>query len=298
MSPLLLGGVAVLYFLIARMIRVLYQQFRRSLVRNSDKTEFQQLGRVLHTLLNILYVHVTTSSLSLFDCYQSPDGHHYLEADSSLRCYEAWYVQDMPYAILGTCIYVVGIPLYFSAVYFILHQTWYTSKFWQKSKQTLEELMTFDKNYKREYQFYGVLQLYHKLAVIMVNVFLTRYASIQIVFTVGLLLIWLQLFILYRPYIHDTLNRLEVLSHISIILVLGAGLPFRFNELVSGSSLQKFFVVFIIFIICGFIILVLVVALGEVWGKLGCLKGSHQKTENHSKNMYQSSVQILLPTKP
>ncbi|KAI9137305.1 hypothetical protein BKA69DRAFT_928817 [Paraphysoderma sedebokerense] len=297
LSPLLLGGIAMLYFSFAWFIRKSIYQFQPAVVRNWVKAEFKQLGKVLHTLLNILYVHVTTSSLSLFDCYQSPDGYYYLEADPSLRCYETWYIHDLPYAIVGTCIYVIGIPLYFSAIYFLLHQKRYTTRFFKESRLLLEELMTSDKNYKREYQFYGVLQLYHKLAVILVNVFLTKYEGFQIIFTQVLLLIWLQLFLRYRPFISDTLNRLEISSHICILSVLGAGLPFRLDGLDPGNPLQKVLVVFITLVICGFIFLVLIATLGEVWSKLKQSKESRgQKNEDQSRYMYPSSV-ILLPAK-
>ncbi|KAI9137480.1 hypothetical protein BKA69DRAFT_1097594 [Paraphysoderma sedebokerense] len=282
--PLTLGFAIVSGFAIQYICIYLYKNFvsRSNHFFDDIREHLSRFGRVMHVLLTFVYTSVTTHSLALFDCTQENDGQIYLDADRSLRCYESWWYRDLHFAIPAVCLYVVGIPAYFSFVslpYFRKFSKYKRCFKWRISENETQN----DGSFKPDYQFFVVVQLFQKLILIVVSMFLTRYIGLQIVFNLAILSISFQLILKYKPYKFESLNSLELLSHLSAITVLSFGLPFHLDK--SGADSYKFFVtLFILLVIFGFNLILLCVLVYEL------LRGRKSEEGGTDKAMVSKSV--------
>ncbi|KAI9138135.1 hypothetical protein BKA69DRAFT_1093496 [Paraphysoderma sedebokerense] len=155
---------------------------RRALEGDSKPKTLVRLFKAYMSFLNLLFVHVATSSLALFDCTQEADNFSYLDSDPSLRCYESWYYQDLPYGIAGLCCYVFGIPLMsviisYAALTANKHPV-KSNSVWHKFQVFSEKIMSTNHEFKADYQFVTVVQLFQKLFMVVVNIFFTKYNSL------------------------------------------------------------------------------------------------------------------------
>ncbi|KAI9136862.1 hypothetical protein BKA69DRAFT_78336 [Paraphysoderma sedebokerense] len=225
------------------------------------------LLRGFHALLIFLYVTVTSKTLSFFDCTLEGDSFYYLDADRSLRCYEPWWYDNLPFALAGLLFYVVGIPVYFLAVFFFLYQERRDGAFWMKWKDIVKEAVSRNSFFKDEYQYFIFIQLMQKLFMISVKQFFTRYTTLQILLTIFLCLFAYATYWRYKPYNHMTLNYLEILSVVSSGLILGFGLLLYNQEFPSEKN--RFVIsILLLLLIFGFFCAVAVAVILEFHSRL------------------------------
>ncbi|KAI9146214.1 hypothetical protein BKA69DRAFT_3655 [Paraphysoderma sedebokerense] len=194
---------------------------------------FSALG-IFHIALSILYVNIVAKSFALFDCTLEDDGRAWLDEEVSLVCYTDWWYQDLPYSILAVVFYALGIPLYFGVLSYFYYQKHHDGPFWEKWRRISERLLEefSDGHFKREYQYYIVVQLLQKLAM-------------------------------RNPFINPTLNSLEKLSVMCSIVVLALGLPFKIDNF-RISQYRSGLIAAIVSVILGFILAVLGAGLNDI----------------------------------
>ncbi|KAI9143976.1 hypothetical protein BKA69DRAFT_1057483 [Paraphysoderma sedebokerense] len=213
--------------------------------------------------LSVLYVHLAAKSLSLFDCTFEEDGKAYLDDEVSLVCYTDWWYQDLPFGIASMLIYVIGIPLYFGLLCFLYYQTKFRGGSWDKWKRISRGILHGDGDFKPEFQYFIILQLFQKLSIVAISIFFSQFIGLQIVFTIISLLTIQMIYSKYDPYVHQTLNSLEKMSMTCSILVLAFGLPFRTDGFNLGHY-RAGLVFVILSIIFGFILAVFGVILNDI----------------------------------
>ncbi|KAI9140027.1 hypothetical protein BKA69DRAFT_592450 [Paraphysoderma sedebokerense] len=217
-------GLAI-YLFIFRVIAITYRfivfhcrkrAIQQVQLRNIDppaqRSPFLVAVRIFNALLSILFANLATKSLGLFDCTLEQDGYYYLDADASMRCYSDQWNAAVPYGLAGIIVYVIGIPLYYSALLYVIYQKSYQGTFWRQAKEVVPKIMTFEHIYKPEKQRFILVQLLQKFCLIVVSMFFSSRTGLQIVLTQAILLVCLLLYFRFKPYKYTVLNILEVAS--------------------------------------------------------------------------------------
>ncbi|KAI9136865.1 hypothetical protein BKA69DRAFT_79178 [Paraphysoderma sedebokerense] len=209
-----------------------------SLQRRQNEMYFA-LWRGFNTALSFIYLIVASQSLSFFDCTEEGDGHHYLDSDPSLRCYEPWWQENLILAWLGVSLYVIGIPLYFFAIFYFFYQEKHRAAFFLRLKKICKEAISQNVYVKPEYQFLIFVQILLKFMVISIQQFFTRYAALQVLLMLFVCFISYVFYYGHTPYSYRSLNSLESLSSVSSAGILAIGL-LLFTEQFRSEE-QKFY---------------------------------------------------------
>ncbi|KAI9143132.1 hypothetical protein BKA69DRAFT_205483 [Paraphysoderma sedebokerense] len=133
-----------------------------------------RLMKLFNIALSILYVNLAAKSLSLFDCTLESDGKAYLDDDVSLVCYTDWWYRDLPINVAAVIVYAIGIPLYFGLLSFLYCQSRYRGPSWENWRHISRTIMQGDGDFKPQYQYFIVIQLLHKLAIVSISIFFSR----------------------------------------------------------------------------------------------------------------------------
>ncbi|KAI9138594.1 hypothetical protein BKA69DRAFT_764800 [Paraphysoderma sedebokerense] len=247
-------------------LTVAVQWIRYKLLRAKKKisTHDHKKGEIfksINAILVFLYTSVATSALGHFDCLLDIDGNYYLDRDASLKCYDDAWNADLPFVVSAICIYVVGIPIYFSLMFNFMYQKRRNSRIWSNARIIAFRIMKFDEFYHPGRQYFVLINLLQKLALVAAGVYFTDQRGIQTVLTSLCLNATLVLSIVYKPYSLGILNTAEQLSFAASIAVLGFGLPFLTDSI--GSSVKSFLTFTILSVIFGFILFIVVACLIE-----------------------------------
>ncbi|KAI9139311.1 hypothetical protein BKA69DRAFT_1086439 [Paraphysoderma sedebokerense] len=177
--PLIVLSIALLMPGVTYLINLVKPNAMGNPDGNSDDKTLVRVVKAYMSVLSLLFVHVATSSLALFDCTQEADNLSYLDSDPSLRCYEPWYYRDLPYGYAGLCLYVLGIPLQSLIVSYAAHRARTdpsnSDSIRNRFPLFCQKIMDSSHEFKEDYQFISVLQLFQKLFMVVVNIFFTRY---------------------------------------------------------------------------------------------------------------------------
>ncbi|KAI9140014.1 hypothetical protein BKA69DRAFT_591922 [Paraphysoderma sedebokerense] len=250
--------------------------------------------RIFNSILSIVFATVSTKALSILDCTLEEDGLMYLDADYSVRCYsEEWY-RDLPYALSGIAIYVIGIPLYFSIMLFVMYQKKYDASRWEKRRAIVSKIMDFDHIYKDENQHFILIQLFQKLALISTSMYFTRLPGLQVILSQTVLLLSLVLHLKYQPYKYPLLNHFEVASTMASMSILGLALPFHVDKLQRNSELVL--MLFMLFLVLSFIAAVIGTSVYEIQRKVraGLNEVRKSKKEGSQNILVTASTRALI----
>lgn len=193
--------------------------------------------RMVNLILPWIFMSSATNSLALFDCTMEADGHMYMDVDPSVKCWidPIWW-QDVPLAVAACILYVVGIPCYFFMLLFALSQQKRTGPFWQKARNLSHRIMQMDQNWKSDCPQFTFVQILQKLTMVVINMFFTRYTSLQVTLMISILLTTFAVYFKFQPYKVQHLNIVELLSGICSVFVLLLGQAY---SIPSASDNQK-----------------------------------------------------------
>ncbi|KAI9137273.1 hypothetical protein BKA69DRAFT_1098922 [Paraphysoderma sedebokerense] len=195
--------------------------------------------KVFNMFLNIIFVPAASQALELFDCSIESDGFYYLDAEPSSRCYTPKWAESLPISGMALIFYVVGIPTYFSFLYYSLYQTTRTSSFWMKRKQNAEAIVDKGSNHlKPESQHFVVVQIIQKLCFITVKLFFTKYIPLQAILINLILIGYLMFVVRHFPYRYTTLNNLELICTGASIFILNIGLLFYTQNFTTQGQID------------------------------------------------------------
>ncbi|KAI9145161.1 hypothetical protein BKA69DRAFT_543914 [Paraphysoderma sedebokerense] len=190
--------------------------------------------RMVNLILAWIFMSVATNSLALFDCTAEADGHSYLDADPSAKCWvEPIWWADVPLAVAACIIYVAGIPCYFLMLLVVRHQKSRTGPFWEKAREISHQIMRMDRSFRPESQYFTFVQILQKLILVLINMFFTKYTALQVALMIMILVGSSHIYLKYQPYRVRHLNNVELLSGVCSILVLLLG------QVYSSPSTQE-----------------------------------------------------------
>ncbi|KAI9137945.1 hypothetical protein BKA69DRAFT_1041336 [Paraphysoderma sedebokerense] len=310
--PLILMGILfatiLLYFMFSLVIRLLQKKgwissndtnrTHTDMPKDSEFRGKRHISRtfiiIFNSSLSLVYNTVASYSLALFDCTQEGDGFYYLDSDPSLRCYEDWWYADLKFAISGiVCnfstvtehvlpsksFYVLGIPVYFGVILYFSRREASPGSFWGSFQNYCNVIATSDTSYKSNRTGFMLLQFFHKLMLISISMFFTR------------LMITFIMTLKYQPYVHDSLNYLEVHSIGSNIVLLTSGLLFYNDQLTP--ALKAIAIDAVIVVILGFILAAIFAAGYEV--KLGFSRrmAKYKSVDNLSQKAPKESILLV-----
>ncbi|KAI9135988.1 hypothetical protein BKA69DRAFT_268044 [Paraphysoderma sedebokerense] len=133
-----------------------------------------EIFKSFNAILLFLYTSVATSALSHFDCRLDVDGNYYMERDASLKCYDEGWNGELPFVIAAICVYVVGIPIYFILMFYFMYQTRWKRRFCDRARIVAKQIMKFDAFYHTDRQYFVLVNLLQKLALVAAGVYFTE----------------------------------------------------------------------------------------------------------------------------
>ena len=196
-------------------------------------------------------------------------------------CYEAWYMDILPYAIF-LMLYLIGIPTYFiwalkRRPYFYSdysayqelqkhekHKDLNIARFFigkNSFKDTQADLylealfhwerrfQTLTLQYTPRYFYWEILVLTRKFLVTGVKLFFTKYPVFQATFIMMLLVVYLFIQRTYLPFIDKSVNKLEAAALSASILVLLLGILIHSEDNLHPVAKELIGTIAVIFVI-------------------------------------------------
>jgi hypothetical protein len=189
------------------------------------KTVGNVMFRLLMQLLNIMYLFLATTVLQFFDCTTYRDGFAVMDASAATPCYEGEWTENLPFAIFGLLVWVMGIPIAFGVLLFNLKRHALL-----RDHKTLLENEYLIGHFKTRAFWWTLVDLATKIVLLMVQLFFSSQLLLQLVFSVMIMLGVIVAHVWYKPYIWSMNNRLSILLFFNLIILLLFGVIFSSSE--------------------------------------------------------------------
>ncbi|KAI9136642.1 hypothetical protein BKA69DRAFT_112298 [Paraphysoderma sedebokerense] len=282
---------------IYRAIEVCSKCFRRGYQRPDDDTLLRRqkeayfgIARGFNTILSLVYITIAAKSLSFFDCTKESDGYYYLDAEPSMRCYEeSWWHENVLFAWLGFCLYVLGIPIYFFVVFYFVYQEKQKHAFFIRMRTLCREVISQNTYVKPQYQYLIFVQILLKLLVITIQRFFTKYGGLQILLLILICVISFIFYHSHQPYTYRSLNHLETLSSVLSAFILAIGMLLYIDQFPAENE-RFLLTVVLLSLIALFLIATVVAALYEFTSVLTNARCCHKKRATNKDKNGPSSV--------
>ncbi|KAI9138910.1 hypothetical protein BKA69DRAFT_1088613 [Paraphysoderma sedebokerense] len=218
--------------------------------------------KIANIFLSLSYLNISKYALGIFDCVRELDGNTYLESDKSLQCYQEWWYEDIPIAIFGIMLYVIGVPLLYSFQLFVIGKSNWANPRWSKFRDICEKAFIGDSTFREGYQFCVLLQLFQKLALLLINMFFSGSILPQVISMLLILQISFLFYWTFQPYAYKSLNYLEIAGIGCSTAVLLAGVIFHVPPPIS-EGLRKVCTYSILTLVIGYLVAVLLAVFYE-----------------------------------
>ena len=192
-------------------------------------------------LLGLVYMSLTTTSLSHFDCTRQVDGSLTMDAAPSIDCFSDEWYRLLPAAVAGIVFYVVGIPLLLLVVY---------TRFRFRMREAAIALSIGGEfeAFRPRYAFWAPLLMLRKLALVLAKIFFTSITAVQLVAAMMIIVVSIMMQLKWQPYADEKMNTLETIFLASSAFVLSLGTmlqtaTFVGTEAVNGIGWTVFVVV-------------------------------------------------------
>lgn len=189
---------------------------------------------ICSTIVSLFYFHlpITFTALSSFDCMTLPPGDFWLRDEMAIKCWERQHLTySLAVALPSLVLWGAGIPA-LALLLLVTHRKHH----WESRER---EMMGFlYVGYKKRLYFWEVVIVLRKVLIIALHIFMSSLSATTQVFTLVLLLcVMAQLQRTFAPFLLDSLNRLELLSIISVTLTAYAGLYFSISAFAVGTQM-------------------------------------------------------------
>ena len=187
------------------------------------------VDRLIFTLAPLLYIPLSHTALTAFDCSRLANNKLYLDAELSIECFSSEWMSMMPAAVVGGVVYVVAIPGYIALI------------LW-KNRRDLDSPAIFGRfgviyqAFRRRFYYYEVVLLVKRLAIVSVALFVS---NLQVWLLAGLIMIFLAStfhHLARRPYYNPLHNQLEARLNIITLLVILGGVVFWSHSSEGGTD--------------------------------------------------------------
>eukprot|EP00928_Gymnodinium_smaydae_P016836 TRINITY_DN16373_c0_g4_i2.p1 TRINITY_DN16373_c0_g4~~TRINITY_DN16373_c0_g4_i2.p1 ORF type:complete len:1263 (-),score=98.40 TRINITY_DN16373_c0_g4_i2:38-3295(-) len=164
-----------------------------------------------------LYIAIVTITISLFDCYASPNGKTTIRAFPYATCEGSKYIALLPVAILGILVYVAG---FFAVCLWLQHVA--PLRFSDSTFRKATSFLFF--KFSPRCWWYGVIIHSRSLLLATVTTVAPDYGYIQFMLAFLILLVAVICHVHFSPYLDSYSNFLEVciLSLLMITVMLGS----------------------------------------------------------------------------
>jgi hypothetical protein len=150
---------------------VLRHKFPDMLRRKTVANPFERAIFVYSNSLLALYTFIISVALTPFRCFKQEDGSRTLVPASSHNCFDSDWFQNWPTIGLGL-LYVILIPVFFSRILIL-----YNENNSQSSNSFHFQYGFLVKQYKREYYWWSMFQVFKKVVLVMVIDLTTNFAT-------------------------------------------------------------------------------------------------------------------------
>jgi alpha-tubulin suppressor-like RCC1 family protein len=180
------------------------------------------------SLLSLGFLTLATTALEPFGCRLEKDDRWTLVADPSRLCFERWWKELVPFAVIGIVVYILGIPL--------------TLLWWLRRNRSNLSNPEFIERYGGLYSTYSQgcfawepAVMAEKVAIAAIGLLLNGFVMLQVILLQGLFVLTLSVYQSYSPYARGKDNRLHaVLRWCSLVVLFSANL-FRADQFPSAG---------------------------------------------------------------
>uniref|UniRef100_A0A7S3JBG8 Uncharacterized protein n=1 Tax=Euplotes harpa TaxID=151035 RepID=A0A7S3JBG8_9SPIT len=184
-------------------------------------------------ILFMIFPSITQKMVDQFNC-QEYDGELRSRKDLQVYCWKAWHFKITLYVALpGILIYSIGIP---AGVLYLM----------RLDKDKLETLIVKEKfgflfnGFKRKFYYWEIALMYRKVLMIFISVFMNRIGLIvQALVTLIVLVVFIQVNNLKRPFADRALNEIENLSLLTATITIYCGIFFLSAKDPTSQSFNK-----------------------------------------------------------
>eukprot|EP00928_Gymnodinium_smaydae_P040323 TRINITY_DN27359_c0_g1_i2.p1 TRINITY_DN27359_c0_g1~~TRINITY_DN27359_c0_g1_i2.p1 ORF type:complete len:1288 (+),score=118.64 TRINITY_DN27359_c0_g1_i2:78-3866(+) len=164
-----------------------------------------------------VYIAIVTITMSIFDCYASPNGKTTVRAFPYATCEGSEYYGLLPVAILGILVYVAG---FFAVCIWLQHVA--PHRFGDTKFRKSTSFLFF--KFSPHCWWYGIIIHFRSLALATVTTVAPDYAFIQFMLSFVILLVSIVCHVRYSPYLDSYSNFLEtcVISLLITTVTLGS----------------------------------------------------------------------------
>lgn len=227
-SPLIFVGVVVLGWLVVWIFkRYTFHELKNRMIIS------------IVIVLFLLHPSITGMALGLFNCYEIESGQYWLFKDLSIRCWQGTHPAfafglGIPMIIL----WIFGLPL---AGFLIIRH--YRNRLDEDT--VLSRYRILFQGYKREAYYWEFVNIFRKVAMVMINTFLGIYPPIYKTFVATLTLaIILRQQEQIQPYKIKIMNEAEFRESTTSIVTLFGGMFFILEDLPGAIKVLLVIVIF------------------------------------------------------
>jgi hypothetical protein len=200
------------------------------------------------SLLSLGFLTLATTALEPFGCRIEKDNRWTLVADPSRLCFEGWWKELVPFAVIGIVVYVLGIPL--TVLWWLLRN---------RSNLTnpdfVERYGGLYSSYSPSLPHWEPIVMAEKVAIAAIGLLLSGFVMLQVMLLQVVFVVTLSLYQTYSPFVRGKDNRLHAVLRWTSLLVLVAAALFRADQFPSQSIRRAVEVTALILIALGIAIL-------------------------------------------
>ena len=239
LPPIILGCLLIASLLgappfnyLAVLVKSLYKQVSFKLIKFPSfsttvlKSNIINSIKAFHVLLQFIYVSLASWALGYYNCIPFGDKIA-LKKEPAQLCYQGKHASHQAYFDAAIVIYVVGIPVYFSFLYFCVYQSYFTNSLFLKLKHYATLLIINKESiFKQDKQFIIVMQFFLKLSIILVQNFLINSIPTQAVIIQFVFFIYIGFLLYSKPYVEWDHNMADIVCQCCSIATIACGILF------------------------------------------------------------------------
>jgi hypothetical protein len=212
LSPFFVAMAAIAVWSVVYLIK-----HDRSVFRN------QMIASII-VLLFLIHPEIVSSMFTHLSCDQLDDGNHYLLSDMAIECYEGRH-NTYTFAVVIPSLIVWGFGIPAVVLVALIRKRNELKKYAVRGKYGF-----MYNGYKPEKFYWEWLIVYREISIIIVAVLMVSLGiTFQLLCASLLMMIFSVLHVYYMPYSNPTLNRVEMLSIVTISISIYSGLFFLTN---------------------------------------------------------------------
>lgn len=238
--------IAAVTPLIVAPIILIYYQIKTKVLSSADMVDSDKLRAVcistgsfvyylLYPTIAVASVRVLGECDSICTTDDDSDCIEYLRADYSIECGVSKHTGYKVGAAFSFVLYSIVGP---AAIAFLLDRGRH-----KDTKTTTSALMAgfsfYSKQFKPEYFFWETVDLYRKLMLTSMAVFVADGTSLQIAFGIIFAMVGFVLQLVYSPYVYKHENRLAVVSQAITLLALVVGILIRASAAEKAAIMKS-----------------------------------------------------------